>query len=62
MSDQKHEVAIQEGPKRNLSEKLDMEEAENVVANEERRNIERRIVRKLDMTLMPMVWVLFLFK
>lgn len=61
MPNQKSEVAFQEGPERHLSEKLDTEEAENVVADEERRNVERRVVRKLDMTLMPMVWVLFLF-
>jgi hypothetical protein len=61
MSAHKNDVAIQEQPDNHFTEKLDAEQAENVEASEERRLAERRIVRKLDMTLMPMVWVLFLF-
>jgi hypothetical protein len=35
--------------------------ASEVMTDPEWRNTEKRLVRKLDMTLMPMVWVLYLF-
>ena len=31
------------------------------IEDEARRRLEKKLVRKLDMTLMPVVWVLYLF-
>jgi hypothetical protein len=37
------------------------ESPEPITMTAKRRNIERRMVRKVDLTLMPMTWVLYLF-
>ncbi|KAJ0109783.1 hypothetical protein J7T55_004333 [Diaporthe amygdali] len=45
-----------------VSEKLDPEGLAEDSVNQERWNaVEKRLVRKLDLTLMPMVWLLYLF-
>lgn len=36
--------------------------ANTEASNQESRKLEKRIVRKLDMTLLPTVWTLYLFK
>lgn len=36
-------------------------EKTELVIDEDTRRMEKRIVRKLDMTLMPVVWVLYFF-
>ena len=40
---------------------LEQHEKMEVVDEEGTRRMEKRIVRKLDMTLMPVVWVLYFF-
>jgi hypothetical protein len=45
-------------------EKLKLEKVGDVEAHpvdEERRRREKKLVRKLDLTLLPMVWVLYMF-
>lgn len=39
----------------------EVEKAPVVVEDEQWRSTEKRLVRKLDMTLLPMVWLLYLF-
>lgn len=45
-----------------MEEKSDVDVQMEDLSNEDqdRCNVERRIVRKLDMTLMPMVWIVYL--
>lgn len=40
---------------------IDQSEKIEVVIDEDTRKMEKRIVRKLDMTLMPVVWILYFF-
>jgi hypothetical protein len=40
---------------------LQQSEKTEIVLDEDTRKMEKRIVRKLDMTLMPVVWVLYFF-
>lgn len=45
-----------------LDEKVDPEGLEQVTLNQERFDaVEKQLTRKLDCTLMPMVWLLYLF-
>ncbi len=45
--------------KADLAKHFDLEQ--DITATPEWRAKERRVVKKLDMTLMPMVWILYLF-
>lgn len=45
--------------KKDLAKHVDLDQ--DPIATPEWRAKERRVVRKLDMTLMPMVWILYLF-
>lgn len=38
-----------------------IKDVEELALDEDRRRREKRLVRKLDMTLLPMVWVLYMF-
>lgn len=38
-----------------------LSDVESIQIDEERRCREKRLVRKLDLTLLPMVWVLYMF-
>lgn len=45
-----------------ISEKVDLDGLEEDTISQERWNaVEKSLVRKLDLTLMPMVWLLYLF-
>lgn len=44
-----------------LSEKKEIRETDKIESDEDTRKMERRVVRKLDMTLMPVVWILYFF-
>lgn len=43
------------------SKEGDSKPNENVTAEEDFAAVEKRLVRKLDLTLVPMVWLLYLF-
>lgn len=61
MSDNKDMAVVHEENDAELKGKSMPNDSGDAANQEERARIERRLVRKLDMTLMPMVWSLFLF-
>jgi hypothetical protein len=53
------DLALQHTDSLPVNEKSDIENDSTI--DPDYRKKERKIVRKLDMTLMPMVWILYLF-